>query len=78
MATKIRFEDQGQDFLWWVVNDYGRVVNCGPFQASVWIGSIVPDADLLKPNDKVEFIPRNSGDVMVLKYRVQSVEVVQL
>jgi len=33
----LTFEDRGQDFLWWEVDDQsGRIVGCGPHQASVW------------------------------------------
>lgn len=34
---RLTFEDKGQDFLWWEVDDQtGRIVGCGPHQASVW------------------------------------------
>lgn len=38
MLTKIHFQDKGQDFTEWTVNDEGVVVDCQPFQASVWVG----------------------------------------
>lgn len=73
MATKINFEDNGQDFLWWTINERGLVVDCGPFQASVWCGSIVVDTELLQPGDPVDFVSRH-GDVLMLKHRVKSIE----
>lgn len=73
MATKITFEDNGQDFLWWAVDGEGNVVDCGPFQASVWVGSVIIDHELLNPGDEVEFIS-NQGDVLVLKHKVETIE----
>jgi hypothetical protein len=38
----IFFEDCGQDFLYWLVEvETGKVIDCGPFQYSVWEGTIV-------------------------------------
>jgi hypothetical protein len=34
---KISFEDNGQDFQEWVTKD-GRVIDCQPFQAFIWVG----------------------------------------
>lgn len=36
-AVTVRFEDHGQDFLEWDIRE-GRVVNCRPFQKSIWCG----------------------------------------
>ncbi|MCF6368310.1 hypothetical protein [Rhizobium halophilum] len=37
---RFHFEDRGQDFLWWDVEDngqgIGKVVDAGPFQQSLW------------------------------------------
>lgn len=37
---RFHFQDNGQDFLWWDVEDQGqgigKVVNAGPFQARAW------------------------------------------
>ena len=36
-VQRLTFEDKGQDFLWWEVDDQtGRIVGCGPFQADLW------------------------------------------
>jgi len=35
------FEDNGQDFLEWDIDDKGVVVASRPFQNSVWKGTIV-------------------------------------
>lgn len=36
MITIITFEDHGQDFLTWHIDEDGRIVDCKPFQFSVW------------------------------------------
>src|SRR5690606_19801034 len=40
-TKKITFEDKGQDFLTWVINSDGSVVDCRPFQFSIWPKVIV-------------------------------------
>ena len=35
---KIHFEDQGQDFLWFNIDDAGMVQDAGPFQGWLWAG----------------------------------------
>lgn len=40
--TKITLEDLGQDFLWLMVNDDGRVIDAGPYQANIWRGAYIP------------------------------------
>jgi len=47
--TLIQFEDHGQDFLWWVVDETGKVIDCGPFQASVWCLFTVTNLERIKP-----------------------------
>ena len=47
------FEDDGQDFLEWDINDKGEVVDCRPFQGDIWIGTIVHNQDI-KPGDHLD------------------------
>ena len=35
---KIHFEDHGQDFLWFIVDETGRVQDVGPLQGCAWAG----------------------------------------
>lgn len=37
----IRFEDKGQDFLEWWLDERGEILHSTPFQASVWNGTMV-------------------------------------
>jgi hypothetical protein len=45
------FEDDGQDFLEWDVDDDGEVVGCRPFQDWVWVGTYIFDHENVKPGD---------------------------
>lgn len=48
----IHFVDNGQDFLQWDIAPGGEVIDCRPFQASVWVGCrIVSSLDTLKAGD---------------------------
>lgn len=35
-VLEIKFQDHGQDFLWWKLDAQGNVVDCGPFQYDTW------------------------------------------
>ena len=72
-VRKIHFNDHGQDFLWWEVDEAGLVVDCGPFQASVWCGNVVLCAGELKPSYTV-FIVTKQGEVLEMNYQVEKVE----
>lgn len=41
---KITFEDEGQDFLVWIIDEDGYVLDSQPFQRSIWVGKFtIPD-----------------------------------
>ena len=70
---RIHFEDHGQDFLTWQLNNSGVVVDCAPYQARFWVGGLVEGHENLKAGDLVCF--RNErGDALTLRYRVASIE----
>lgn len=52
--TLIAFEDHGQDFLYWTVDETGKVVDCQPFQAFLWCLATVTNLEQLKPGKIVE------------------------
>jgi len=53
MNKIIEFEDQGQDFTTWEIDENGLIVDCKPFQASVWCGGIVPNHARLRAGSRV-------------------------
>lgn len=72
-VRKIHFADHGQDFLWWKVDEAGFVVDCGPFQASVWCDNVVLFARSLRPSYPV-FIVTKQGEILEMNYQVEKVE----
>ena len=44
---KIMIEDNGQDVLWFVTDEEDKVIDAGPFQRNVWVGSYIPN-DMLE------------------------------
>lgn len=71
---KLYFEDKGQDFLWWVVDENGVVTDCGPFQASLWVGNTVIAPELLLVGDQPEFISKQ-GNALLLNYKIEKIEI---
>lgn len=71
----IVFEDCGQDFLEWDLDDIDRVVGCRPAQASTWIDCIVMNK-VVKIGKKVRFksphykSQTNPCGSLILKYKV--------
>lgn len=73
--TKVTFEDHGQDFLWFEIDDDNNVVNCGPFQASFWCGLIVMNTEhTLKPGNKLAIRKPTSTEVREINYPITAVE----
>ncbi|MEW6648184.1 MAG: hypothetical protein AB1450_13375 [Pseudomonadota bacterium] len=73
MAIKtIEFEDGGQDFLEWDIDETGKVVACRPFQGFVWVGALV-HLDTLALGEAPRITPK-SGREMRLRYRVIRIE----
>lgn len=42
MKTKITLEDNGQDFLEFICDERGKIIETKPFQGSVWNGGFIP------------------------------------
>ena len=49
VATTIRFEDHGQDFLEWDLDADGKVIESRPCQSWVWCGRLVVNHGSLRP-----------------------------
>lgn len=67
----IFFEDHGQDFLEWDIED-GVVVDCRPFQGWLWNGTRVHSTDI-SPGLLLDITTR-SGRRTRLRYPVERVE----
>lgn len=71
-TRRIRFEDRGQDFLYWDIDPDGVVIDCHPYHREVWKGCIV-DLETLKEGKCLEYVHPRLGRGGI-KYRVVEVE----
>lgn len=69
-VLEIRFEDLGQDFTWWKVDEQGNVVDCGPFQYKTWVGGQVLNVTELREDGKVEYQSQRLDYPIEMRYRV--------
>ena len=67
----IRFQDNGQDFLTWDLNDAGIVMACRPCQGFIWEGSRVLNP-IIKPGDFLRIITKSEKNLTPI-HRVESV-----
>ncbi|EPJ3069071.1 TPA: hypothetical protein ACGJ4G_002872 [Pseudomonas aeruginosa] len=74
-STLIEFQDNGQDFLVWLLNQDGVVVRSWPYQTDVWGGTKVTNLKTLKRDGivKAEF----HGRPWVCRHAVAAVHPVQ-
>lgn len=68
----IEFEDHGQDFITWVVDRYGKVVDCQPFQYWIWTKKEVL-METLQVGQLVDYFDPTTGDWRSIKYPVKSI-----
>jgi len=66
----VYFEDHGQDFLEWDIED-GKVVGCRPFQEWLWKGTLVHNTSI-QPGDFLE-ISDKDGIRRTVNYAVEKV-----
>ena len=68
---RIDFEDQGQDFLAFFVQNR-VVIDCTPYQRRVWCGSRI--AKMPAVGQLVRFLSRHTGKYLDILYPVTKVE----
>lgn len=68
----IIFEDNGQDFLEWDIDEEGKVVDCRPFQSAIWCGYRVLFPEQLEASDTVYV--ETKGDLRAMIHKVQAVK----
>ena len=74
MKRQIHFEDNGQDFLSWIIDSNGTVIESNPFQTSIWAGNKVIAPDKLEPGDRVHYISRWTGKAQMIRYQITAIE----
>lgn len=76
MNKLIEFEDKGQDFLTWEINEDLNVIDCWPFQSSIWEGCKVHA--IPSPGEFVTIETKGSATgPMTIKYKVEKVSDVE-
>lgn len=69
-AVTVTFQDHGQDFLKWDIEN-GKVVSCRPFQARVWCGLEIHCKP--SPGEKLR-IKNHEGKLTWIKYPLTKVK----
>jgi len=72
IITKITFEDHGQDFLEWDVDENGEVIHSRPFQNQVWSGGFIWN-EQVNTGDKIIYMSPRSDHPIEIKYPVVAV-----
>lgn len=68
-VTVIKFQDFGQDFLEWTINEKGDIIDCTPFQYGVWSRYRVINKSELKPDTHVKIMDAKQN-VITIKYPI--------
>lgn len=79
-VQRLTFEDKGQDFLWWEVDDQtGRIMGCGPHLASVWAsGKCSVDMNTVVVGERPVFHgPATEPGGRFLNYRIAEIRPAQ-
>lgn len=67
----IFFEDKGQDFLEWDVDEHGVVVDSRPFQRLIWQGNLVSN---IKIGERPTLMNPREGVERQLNYRITDIQ----
>ena len=71
-TTNLSFDDHGQDFLHWTLDEQGVVIDCKPLQGWVWNGARVLDFQNLAEGSLVTIV--HNGDVRTIRYPLVGVK----
>jgi hypothetical protein len=66
----ITFEDHGQDFLKWDIDEKGNVIDCRPFQAWIWCNKIVTNHTQLKVGGYVKNKDIRTNEIGEIRYPI--------
>ena len=71
---KICFKDNGQDCLFWYIDNGGEILHCEPFQSSIWIGRIV-DLTTVKIGNQIGLINAEKMHTDLYDFIVEAIEI---
>ncbi len=69
----ILFEDHGQDFLEWDINELGEVVDSRPYQGWIWSGCMVLNLKELLAGDRISVDIETPRGFRTVNYPIKSV-----
>ena len=72
--VKICFKDNGQDCLYWYIDDGGEILHCEPFQSSIWNGKIV-DLRTVKIGNQVGLINTEKLHTYIYDFEIEAIEI---
>lgn len=73
---RIHFEDHGQDILWWDVDEYGEIVDYGPYgKGSLFYGSYISYECPVEVGGQLAIGGiGEQGELVLLKFTVNKIE----
>jgi len=69
----VEFEDNGQDFLHWLVSPEGEILDCGPSQAEIWCACKVVATSVCRKTEGTLIHIERDGKETVMKHKVISI-----
>ncbi len=70
---EVTFEDKGQDFLVWIIDEDGYVLDSQPFQKNIWVGKFtIPDFV-----QKGDLLPIWLDEETHIKYPIKKIKVLK-
>ncbi len=76
-TIKITFDDWGQSFREWHVDENGIIQDCRPYQFGIWYGLHVKDHTDLKPGDRA-MVCRMKKHYRAVNIPIKNIERIQL
>ncbi len=74
---KLHFEDHGQDFLSWTVDDLGTIIEVEPYN-SAWLGQRVLAPRTVRKGHLLNVRSKSTGDVFAIVYPVERIQVLNV
>ena len=74
MKTRIELEDNGQDFLSFIVDENCVIIETQPFQGKIWNGSYIPIESEMCEVGKPCPIHNNTIKFGFLKHKIAKIE----
>lgn len=71
---KLHFEDHGQEFLSWTVDDLGTIIEVDPY-SSAWLGHRVLAPRTVRKGHLLNVRSKTTGDVRTILYPVSRIQV---